>query len=264
MLEITPRVDNLPTLLRPGLYTYTSLVHLLPYASSLYYFSVIIQSKDEQALQQLGKVIASGRRLKSLAIFALGRFSIIDEPFVSLTDVGWLKASITSFPELTKLYLSNICVCVDSNWRSWFQLIKWTHLRDVHFSCASFIINGGSALSHIHKLSLHLDDDYLFDGQCCPAKHPVETVNSALHEFNCLRELKLRNATRVLDLNLLMHLGKSLVTLDNVEEYGKDKNILIGLLGQTSSISPHLRDLRINAPYSGEAVRIINRSQFRI
>ena len=261
-VEILPRYDYVRGQLLPGLHTSSSLVQLRSHTSLLYRFGVMIESKDQRALQQLGQVLASCRRLRSLAIYAYGRLDYTGEPFTSLTTVRWLSSWTDTLPRLTKLELFNVCACLESSWRDWFKLIQWSHLRECRFSCAYFVLNGSSALAHISSLSLHLDSSHQNWGACCPTPHSVDAVRLALHTFHSLEILRLRNATKVVDVSLLARLGKTLRRLDTREDCGGDSTVQntapshfsIELILQMGSYCPHLRDLVVDAPNFGQEV----------
>jgi hypothetical protein len=224
----------------------------------------MVQGKEDQALQQLGQVLASSQRLKSLTINVFGRlgFNTDPEPFARLTAVRWLSEWTDTLPRLTRLELSNVCVCLEDTWREWSKLIQWPHLRDTHFCCASFVINGASALGHVHSLSLRLDSDNQDWGTYCPVPHSVDAVRLALQSFDSLVSLKLRNATKVIDVHLLAHLGKTMKRLDTRKDYSgnlfvqtESPNYLsLESLHQMGSFCPHLRDLALDVPNSGEKV----------
>jgi len=263
-LEILPRVDGIRGQLLPGLQTYGSLAQLQPHSSLLYRLGIMLESKDEQTLRQLGQLLASCRKLNSLAIYAYGKLDVLTGTFTRLTTAHWLNVWTNELPRLTKLELYNVCVCLESSWRDWFDLIQWVHLREAHFSCASFVINGSSALSHIRSLSLCLDLKSQDWGAYCPVSHFVDTIRPAFRAFDHLQELRLRNATKVLDADLLVHLGKTLERLDIREECSWDPvtqsynatYLSMELLALMGSSCPYLRDLVLDAPNSGNAVRL--------
>jgi hypothetical protein len=248
--------------LLPGLHTSSSLVQLRPHASSLYRLGVMVEAKDEQALRQLGQVLASCQRLKSLTINVYGRMGFTTEPFARLTAIRWLSEWTETLPRLTRLELSNVCVCLEDTWREWFKLIQWPYLRDTHFCCASFVLNGASALGHVHSLSLRLDSDNQAWGTYCPVPHSVDAVRLALHSFDSLANLRLRNATKVIDVAMLAHLGKTLKRLDTREDCDGNPFAQTGtvnylpreLLHQIRLSCPHLRELALDAPNSGQTV----------
>lgn len=221
-LEICPRYDYVRGQLFPGLHTSSSLVQLRSHTSLLHRLSVMVESKDQQALRQLGQTLASSQKLKSLGIYAYGRFDYIGERFASLTTVDWLSSWTDALPRLTKSELSNVCTCLESSWRDWFKLIQWSHLRECSFSCASFVLYGSSALSHVSRLSLHLDSLHQNWKACCPSPPSVDVVRLSISTFCGLEILKLRNATEIVDVGLLARLEKTLKRLESREDCSGD------------------------------------------
>lgn len=148
--------------------------------------------------------------------------------------------------------LSNVCTYAKKDWQHWFSLIQWPYLPKVHFTYATFLINGSAAMSQVTSLSLLLDDQPQTWGTYCPIEHGINAVRDSMYRF----DLELRNATSIIDADLLVHLGKTLERLhvrenqkrDDVRKSAYTIHLSADLLGSMGSVCPLLRELAMDVP----------------
>lgn len=242
-----------------GIQTQNTLVALQAAAPSLNRLEVILDAEDELTINELGHVLASARGMTELSIRAYSQYDP-DANVAHLTNGRWLRSSLDTFPRLTKLDLSNVCACAKKDWQHWFSLIQWPYLRKVHFTCATFVINGSAAMSQVTSLSLLLDDQSQTWGTYCPIEHGINAVRDSMYRFDWLRDLELRNATSIIDADLLVHLGKTLERLhvrenqkrDDVRKSAYTIHLSADLLGLMGSVCPLLGELAMDVPSISE------------
>ncbi|TLD23492.1 hypothetical protein E2P81_ATG08836 [Venturia nashicola] len=132
-----------------------------------------------------------------------------------------------------------------------------THLTNTHFTCATFVVRGSPYMSGLRSLSLRMDDEKSPSwGTMCATPHNMDTVRSSLYGFDGLEELELRNATHVIDADLLAHLGKTIRRLltrqlqpwDPITQYAQSVYLSDQILTTMGTVCPLLSDLTLDMP----------------
>jgi hypothetical protein len=235
-------------------------------ASKLYQLQIVVHAGDSSSLARFGEIVASARSLRKLSVYLTGRLGnseVNSEMVFERTSLfpyltrALNRFGLSSLPSLSTLELLNLCICREAK-LCCSNTIHWPGLRNVTFTCLSFIEQFSSELAHIRHLSLHLDPPYESTDTCCPRPTIASksSVKAHLHKFQDLESFEIRNGAELIDQEIFQYIGKTLRSLFVHSDQNPDSSapsspkqyLSANVLAEISSACRRIRELEVDAP----------------